>query len=112
MSVVGDPIIPAVKTVCNGQICIKVNRLGDAPSRTGSTGGRSLHQDRPHSGATGRKPPEMAREPQAPISTSLATAASERRRTERLSPRTAIFWIGVLSLAGWSAIIALALALF
>jgi hypothetical protein len=53
----------------------------------------------------------MAREPQALISTSLATAASERRRTERLSLRAAIFWIGVISLAAWAAIIALALAL-
>jgi len=106
-----DPIILAVKTVCNGQICIKVNRPGGPPPRTGSTGGRSSHQDRPHSGAVGRKSPKMAREPQALISTSLATAASERRRTERLSLRAAIFWIGVISLAAWAAIIALALAL-
>jgi hypothetical protein len=54
----------------------------------------------------------MAREPQALISTSLAAASPDRRRTERLSLRAAIFWIGVLSLAGWSAIIVLALALF
>ena len=75
-------------------------------------GGRSSHQDRPHSGAVGRKSPKMAREPQALISTSLATAAPDKRRTERLSLRAAIFWIGVISFAAWAAIIALALALF
>jgi hypothetical protein len=112
MRIVGDPIIPAVETACIGQHNIKVNRPGDAPPRTGSTGGRSSHQDRSHSGAVGRKSPKMAREPQALISTSLAAASPDRRRTERLSLRAAIFWIGVLSLAGWSAIIVLALALF
>lgn len=54
----------------------------------------------------------MVREPQALISTSLAAAAPDKRRTERLSPRAAIFWIGVISLAAWAAIIALARALF
>ena len=106
-----DPIMPAVKMVCNGELYIKVNRPGDPPPRTGSIGGRSSHQDRPHSGAVGSKSPKMGREPHALISTSLAAAAPDKRRTERLSLRAAIFWIGVLSLAGWSAIIALALAL-
>jgi hypothetical protein len=108
----GDPIIPAVKMVCNGELYIKVNRPGDAPPRTGSIGGRSSHQDRPHSGAVGRKSPKMVREPQALISTSPAAAAPDKRHTERLSPRAAIFWIGLISLAAWAAIIALALALF
>jgi hypothetical protein len=54
----------------------------------------------------------MPTEPHALISTSVATAAAERRRAERLSPRAAIFWIGVLSLAAWTVVIALARALF
>jgi hypothetical protein len=53
----------------------------------------------------------MPREPHALISTLLA-ATPDRRRTERLSLRAAIFWIGVISLAAWAAVIALALALF
>ncbi|HEX4614635.1 MAG TPA: hypothetical protein VH230_01860 [Stellaceae bacterium] len=54
----------------------------------------------------------MPRQPHALISTPVATAAPERRRAERLSHRAAIFWIAVLSLAAWTAIIALARALF
>jgi hypothetical protein len=46
------------------------------------------------------------------MSTPVATPGRERRRTERLSPRAAILWIGVLSLAAWAVIIALALAIF
>jgi hypothetical protein len=53
----------------------------------------------------------MPREPHALISTPVATPVRERRRTERLSLRTAIFWIGVLSLTGWAIIIILGLAL-
>ncbi|MGA7864746.1 MAG: hypothetical protein WCA23_12290, partial [Stellaceae bacterium] len=53
----------------------------------------------------------MPREPQALISMPVATPVSERRRTERLSPPAAIFWIAVLSLAGWAAVIALVLRL-
>ena len=52
----------------------------------------------------------MPREPHALISTPVVTPVRERRRTERLSLRTAIFWIGVLSLTGWAVIIILALA--
>jgi hypothetical protein len=110
--IAGDPIIPAVKMACIGELYIKANRPGDAPPRTRSIGGWSSHQDRPHSGAVGRKSPKMARDPQALISTSLAAAAPDKRRSERLSPRAAISWIGVSSLAAWAAIIALALALF
>ena len=55
---------------------------------------------------------KMPREPHALISTSLAAATLERRHAERLSLRAAILGIGVLSLAGWAAIIALARALF
>jgi hypothetical protein len=40
-----------------------------------------------------------------------ATPVPERKRVERLSLSAAIFWIGVLSLGGWMAIIALGLAL-
>jgi hypothetical protein len=46
------------------------------------------------------------------MSTLLATPVRERRRAERLSVRAAIFFIGVLSLAGWAAIIAATAALF
>jgi len=46
------------------------------------------------------------------MSTPIATPVRERRRTERLSLRAAILWIGVLSLAAWAAVIALVLALF
>jgi len=53
----------------------------------------------------------MPREPSVLISRSMATAAPERRRAERLSLRAAIFWIGVLSLGGWASVIALALML-
>jgi len=55
---------------------------------------------------------KMPREPYALILTAVATAAPERRRTERLSPRVAIFWVGVLSLAAWAVIIGLGLAIF
>jgi len=55
---------------------------------------------------------KMPREPHALISTSSAAATPERRHAERLSLRAAILGIGVLSLAGWAAIIALARALF
>jgi len=55
---------------------------------------------------------KMPREPHALISTSSAAATPERRHAERLSLRAAILWIGVLSLAGWAVIIALARALF
>ena len=112
MGIVGYPISRLWRRFAAASTALRSTDSGDAPPRTGSTGGRSSHQDRPHSGAIGRKPPEMAREPQALISTPLAIAAPDRRRAERLSRRAAIFWIGVLSLAGWSAIIALALALF
>jgi hypothetical protein len=54
----------------------------------------------------------MPRELHALISTSVATATPERGRAERLSLRAAIVSIGVLSLAAWAVIIALALALF
>lgn len=50
-------------------------------------------------------------EPQVLISTSAAAAAHERRRSERLSLRAAIFWISGLSLAAWAVITALARAL-
>jgi len=46
------------------------------------------------------------------ISTPVATSVPERRRTERVSLRLAIFCIGVLSLGGWALIIALVLALY
>jgi len=45
------------------------------------------------------------------ISTPAAASVPARRRAERLSLPAAIFWIGFLSLGGWAAIIALALAL-
>jgi len=45
------------------------------------------------------------------ISTPVAASVAERRRTERLSLRAAIFLIGLLSLVGWTVIIALVLAL-
>jgi hypothetical protein len=45
------------------------------------------------------------------ISTPLDISVPESRRTERLSLRAAIFWIGVLSLGGWAVIIALVHAL-
>jgi hypothetical protein len=45
------------------------------------------------------------------ISTPVASPVRERRRIERLSLRAAIFWMGVLSVAAWTLIIALALAL-
>jgi hypothetical protein len=54
----------------------------------------------------------MPKEPQVLISTSAAAAAREMRRSERLSLRAAIFWIGVLSVAAWAVITALARALF
>ena len=86
------------------------NRPGDVP-RAGSTGGRSLHQDRPHylarTGTDG-----MPRKQLMLISTPVATSVPERRRTERVSLRLAIFCIGVLSLGGWALIIALVLALY
>jgi hypothetical protein len=44
------------------------------------------------------------------ISTRKATSVAEERRTERLSLRAAIFLIGLLSLGGWAAIIAVVLA--
>jgi hypothetical protein len=53
----------------------------------------------------------MPRELYALISTYVATAAPDRGRAERLSLRAAIVSIGVLSLAAWAVIIALALAL-
>jgi hypothetical protein len=45
------------------------------------------------------------------ISMPTATSATEKRRTERLSPGAAFLWIGFLALSGWAAIIALVLAL-
>lgn len=105
-------VVPAVMTVFfKGQIYIRV-RPGDPPPRTGSAGGRSLHQDRPRFGAVGSKLRKMPKEPQVLISTSAAAAAREMRRSERLSLRAAIFWIGVLSVAAWAVITALARALF
>jgi hypothetical protein len=87
-----------------------INRPGDVP-HTGSTGGRSLHQDRPlylaRAGNDG-----MPREPLMLISTPVATLMPESRRTERVSLRAAIFCIGVLSMGGWALIIALVLALY
>jgi hypothetical protein len=53
----------------------------------------------------------MAREPHMRFSPRLATPLPEMRRSERLSLRAAIFWIGILSLGGWTLIIALVLAL-
>jgi hypothetical protein len=53
----------------------------------------------------------MPREPQVLMSMPVATVVRERSRTERLSLRAAIFWIGVLSLGGWAMIVALVLAL-
>jgi hypothetical protein len=53
----------------------------------------------------------MPREPRMLISTSMIASVPEERRTERLSLRAAIFWIGVLSLGGWAVIIALVHAL-
>jgi hypothetical protein len=53
----------------------------------------------------------MPSEPHALISTPVAILIPERRGTERLSLRAAIFSIGVLSLAAWAVIIALVLAL-
>src|SRR5260370_21019044 len=45
-------VVPAVMTVFfKGQIYIRV-RPGDPPPRTGSAGGRSLHQDRPRFGVS------------------------------------------------------------
>jgi hypothetical protein len=41
-------ILPATLTVSNAGFACLVNRPGDVPPRTGSIGGRSLHQDRPH----------------------------------------------------------------
>jgi hypothetical protein len=49
----------------------------------------------------------MPMEPQVLIS----AAAREKRCSERLSLRAAIFWIGGLSLAAWAVITALARAL-
>jgi hypothetical protein len=83
---------------------------GDAP-RTGSIGGRSLHQDRPNYVALAGADVAMPREPRMLISTSIIASVPEERRTERLSLRAAIFWIGVLSLGGWAVIIALVHAL-
>ena len=54
----------------------------------------------------------MLRELHALLSTPVAAPVLERRRAERLSVRAAIFSISVLSLAGWTVVIALALALF
>jgi hypothetical protein len=51
----------------------------------------------------------MLREPYALLPMPVGGLVCERRRVERLSPRAAIFWIGVLSLGGWTAIIALAI---
>jgi hypothetical protein len=53
----------------------------------------------------------MPRELHALMPTSVSIPVPERRRVARLSQRAAIFWIVVLSLGGWTAIIALALAL-
>jgi hypothetical protein len=88
-----------------------VNPPGDAP-RTGPTGGRSLHRDRPHYVALPGTDGTMPREPHMLISTPVAASIAERRRTERLSLPAAIFWIGFLSLGGWAVIIALVLALY
>jgi hypothetical protein len=53
----------------------------------------------------------MARELHARIPTPVSIPVPERRRVARLSQRAAIFWIVVLSLGGWTAMIALALVL-
>ena len=53
----------------------------------------------------------MQSEPHVLMSTPGATVVRERKRTERLSLRAAIFWMGVLSLGGWVMIVALVLAL-
>jgi hypothetical protein len=53
----------------------------------------------------------MPKESSTLISTSLATARPDKTRTERLSAPVAMFWIVVLSLAGWTVVIALAHAL-
>jgi hypothetical protein len=83
---------------------------GDVP-RTGSRGGRSLHQAPPHYAALAGTDGVMAREPHLRFLPQLATPLPERRRAERLSLRTAVFWIGILSLGCWALIIALILAL-
>jgi len=88
-----------------------VNRPGGVPPRTESTGGRFLHQDRPHYVARPGTDRTMPREPHMLISTPVDLSAPEERRTGRLSLRAAIFWIGVLSLGGWAVIIALVHAL-
>src|SRR5260370_27961150 len=88
-------VVPAVMTVFfKGQIYIRV-RPGDPPPRTGSPGARSLHQHRPRFGAVGSKLRKMPKEPRVLISTSASAAAPEMRRSERLSLRATIFWIGV-----------------
>jgi hypothetical protein len=79
--------------------------------RTGSTGGRSLHQDRPHYLTLAGTDGTMPREPHLLISTRMATSVAEERRTERLSLRAAIILIGLLSLGGWAVIIAVVLGL-
>jgi hypothetical protein len=53
----------------------------------------------------------MPRELHALMPTPVSIPVPERRRVVRLSQRAAIFWIVVLSLGGWTVIIALALAL-
>jgi hypothetical protein len=53
----------------------------------------------------------MPTEPYAVVRTPVAIPAPQRRCIERLSFRAAIFWIGALSLAGWTVAIALAAAL-
>lgn len=83
---------------------------GDVP-RTGSYGAGSLHQDPPHYAALAGTDGMMAREPHLRFSPQLATPLPERKRSERLSLRAAIFWIGILSLGSWALIIALVLAL-
>ena len=85
-----------------------VNRPGDAPPAPGSpAAGPCIRTGRITAGSDRTMPSE----PHA-ISTPVAIPIPERRGTERLSLRAAIFSIGVLSLAAWAVIIALALALF
>jgi hypothetical protein len=102
-------------TLCNplyfvtGTPTFTVNRPGDPPPAPGPpAAGPCIRTGRITAGSDRTMPSE----PHALISTPVAIPIPERRGTERLSLRAAIFSIGVLSLAAWAVIIALALALF
>jgi len=80
-------------------------------SRTGFTGGRSLHLDRPPHVQLPESDRTMPRQPYALIAAPVATLLPGRGRAKRLSLRAAIFWIAVLALGGWTVIIIAALGL-